>query len=220
MGLIKIRNVSKSYGGKNIKTQALKNINLDINEGDFIAIMGPSGSGKSTLLNIIGCMDKSSSGEYYIEDRLVNNMNNKELSEIRNKTISFVFQNFALMKDYNIYDNIEVPLLHRNLSYKVRRDMVFHIMKDLGIEEQSKKKPSELSGGQQQRVAIGRAMVSGAKIVLADEPTGALDQKTGEDVMELLKDLNKKGTTVIIITHDPKVAEKCDKILKIKDGKI
>lgn len=220
MSLISIQNVGKSYGNKGVKIEVLKNINLEIDEGDFIAIMGPSGSGKSTLLNIIGCMDRASSGEYYLEDNLINVMNNKELSEVRNKVVSFVFQNFALMKDYNIYDNIEVPLLHRNLSNKERRIKIMEVMKELGIVDQYKKKPSELSGGQQQRAAICRAMVSGAKIILADEPTGALDQNTGEEVMSLLKELNNKGTTVIIITHDFNIASKCNKIINIKDGKL
>ena len=217
MEVIRLKNVSKKYGDKFL---ALDNINLTIFENDFISIMGPSGSGKTTLLNIIGLMDKATDGEYYLNGDLINNMNNNQLSLIRNKDISFIFQNFALMKDYNVYDNIELPLLRRKIDKHKRREKIIHIVKKLGIEEQLNKMPNELSGGQQQRVAIARALVSDANIILADEPTGALDKITGQEIMDLLKQLNNEGKTIILITHDEKVDSYAKTHVRIEDGKL
>lgn len=217
MELIKLNDLSKSYGED---FYALKNVNLNINEKDFVSIMGPSGSGKSTLLNIIGCMDSATSGEYYLNGNLVNRLNSNQLSLIRNKDISFVFQQFAIMKDYNVYDNVELPLLRRKLTKEERKNKVKEILKRLDIENQIKKMPSELSGGQQQRVAIARALVSEAKIILADEPTGSLDKKTGEDIMNLLRELNGEGKTIILITHDEKIDSYAKRHIKIEDGKL
>lgn len=220
MSVIELKNIKKEYGKKDFKITAIDNINLSVEKGDFIAIMGPSGSGKSTLLNIIGCMDRLTKGEYYLNGKLINELNNKELSKIRNSTISFVFQDFALMKEYNVYDNVELPLSYRKLSPKQKKQMVIKQLEALGIKDQIKKKPSELSGGQQQRVAIARALVSDGEIILADEPTGALDSKTGMEIMNILLEINKKGKTIIIVTHDEKVASYCNKKIIIKDGKI
>jgi putative ABC transport system ATP-binding protein len=220
MSSIELKNISKIYGKDESQTIALDDINLEIDSGEMVAIMGPSGSGKSTLLNIIGCMDIPTSGEYYLMGKLIKNLPNRELSSIRNTVISFVFQHFALMKDYNIYDNVELPLTYKKLSLRKRRELVMNGLSQLKIENQAYKKPSELSGGQQQRAAIARALVSEASIILADEPTGALDQTTGEALMELFKKINEQGKTVVIITHDPKVASYCKRRISIRDGKI
>lgn len=220
MNLIELKNISKIYGKNESETIALNKINISVKKGDLLAIMGPSGSGKSTLLNIIGCMDIPSSGEYYLKNNLINNLSNKQLSKIRNLTISFVFQHFALMKDYTVYDNIELPLVYRKLSKKNKKDLVIKYASYLGIENQLYKKPHELSGGQQQRVAIARALVSESEIILADEPTGALDQKTGQELLILLKKINKQGKTIIIVTHDQKIASYCNRTITLNDGKI
>lgn len=220
MGIIEINNLSKTYGELEHKIYALKNINLNISEGEFVAIMGPSGSGKSTLLNIIGCMDKATEGEYILNGKKIYNLKNRELSKIRNEVVSFIFQHFALMKNYNVYENVELPLTHRNIGSKDKKKIVIETLRKLGIEDQRRKKPSKLSGGQQQRVAIARAIVSNSKIILADEPTGALDQNTGMEVMKILEELNKEGKTIIVITHDPNIAKKCKRVIYIKDGTI
>ena len=220
MSIIELRNIGKMYNEKKAGVTALKNVNLVIEKGDFIAIMGPSGSGKSTLLNIIGCMDIPTQGEYYLDGKLVSELKNSELSKIRNRKLSFIFQNFALMKDYNVYDNVELPLMYRDMSNKEKRNKVLSYLRKLGIEDKVKSKPMELSGGQQQRVAIARALVSDADIILADEPTGALDSKNGRELMELITEINKQGKTVIIVTHDENIASYCDKKIIIEDGKI
>lgn len=220
MQLIELKDVTKIYGKDDWKTVALKNVSLSINSGEFVAIMGASGSGKSTLLNVIGCMDIPTKGEYLLKGKKVNDLSNKELSIIRNSTVSFIFQHFALMKEYSVYDNVELPLSFRKISKKVKKETVFKYLKRLGIEEKVSKKPNQLSGGQQQRVAIARALCSESEIILADEPTGALDQKSGSELMELLTEINKEGKTVIIITHDPIVAAYCKRVITISDGEI
>lgn len=220
MSLIQLTDITKIYGEASSRVTALKNISLDINQSEMLSIMGPSGSGKSTLLNILGCMDIPTSGSYYLNDELMSTKSNLELSRIRNSTVSFVFQNFALMKDYSVYDNIELPLLYRKVSNKSKREKIMYYSTRLGIEKLVNKKPYQISGGQQQRVAIARALVSDASIILADEPTGALDQKTGEELLQLLKNINKQNKTIIIVTHDNKVAQYCDRKIYISDGRI
>ncbi len=215
MELIELKNISKKYSER---FYALNNVNLKIKKNDFVSIMGTSGSGKSTLLNIIGFMDKASSGEYYFNGIKVDEFNNDKLSSIRNKNISFIFQNFALMKDYNVYDNVELPLLRRKMSEKCKREEIKKALKMVNIEEKINKMPHELSGGEQQRVAIARALVSGAEIILADEPTGALDKKTGEDIMNILSKLNEQGKTIILITHDENISSYAKRHIKIQDG--
>lgn len=215
MELIELKNISKKYSER---FYALNNVNLKIKKNDFVSIMGTSGSGKSTLLNIIGFMDKASSGEYYFNGIKVDEFNNDKLSSIRNKNISFIFQNFALMKDYNVYDNVELPLLRRKMSEKCKRKEIKKALKMVNIEEKINKMPHELSGGEQQRVAIARALVSGAEIILADEPTGALDKKTGEDIMNILSKLNEQGKTIILITHDENISSYAKRHIKIQDG--
>ena len=220
MKILELKNITKIYGKGDSETKALDGVDLTIEKGDFCAIMGPSGSGKSTLLNILGCMDTPTSGEYILKGQDVSKMKNKQLSKLRNQVISFVFQYFALMDEYTVFDNIMLPLNCQKYPYKEKKDRVNYYMKRLGIEKYAKKKPTQLSGGQQRRVAISRALVSNADIILADEPTGALDSTTGEELMELLQEINESGKTVILVTHNEKVAEKCNYVIYIEDGKI
>lgn len=218
--MIRLENISKRYVFDDVVTNALNDVSLNVEDGEFAAIMGASGSGKSTLLNILGCMDKPTSGEYFLDNKNVSELNSKELSEIRGGKISFVFQNFALMEKYTAYENIELPLINKRVPAKERRNKVRDAASRLGIEAQLRKLPKQMSGGQQQRVALARALASGADIILADEPTGALDKKTGIELMEILKELNSRGKTIIIVTHDPTVAEYAERIITISDGRI
>ena len=221
MSIIEVRNLSKIYNvGKSNETIALDNINIEIEEGELIAIVGPSGSGKSTLLNILGLMDKSTSGEYIIDNKSLNTIKSSKIHKIRNKYIGFVFQNFALLKEYSVLDNVMMPLNYRKLSNKEKKKIAEYYIKRVGLESHINKNPNELSGGQQQRVAIARALVGQPKIILADEPTGNLDQKTGEEIINLFMDIRKDGSTIVIVTHDMNIANRCDKIIKLVDGKI
>ncbi len=218
--MIQLKNISKQYTLGDVITNALNNVSLTISDGEFVAVMGASGSGKSTLLNIIGCMDTSTGGEYFLDGRNVSELNSRELSNIRNTKITFVFQNFALMEKYTAYENIELPLINRRVPAAERRHIVEEAAARLGITDQLRKLPKQMSGGQQQRVALARALASGADIILADEPTGALDKKTGLELMEILKELNREGKTIIIVTHDPNIAEYADRVIIISDGRI
>ena len=218
--MIKLENISKKYKFSDTETNALTNISLVIENGEFVAIMGASGSGKSTLLNIIGCMDTATSGKYYLDNTDIFKLKAKELCKIRNEKITFVFQNFALLEKYTAYENIELPLVNRRESAKERRRKVSEVAEQLGIETQLNKLPKQMSGSQQQRVALARALVSGADIILADEPTGALDHKTGIELMKIFKNLNNNGKTVIIVTHDLSIAEYAERIITISDGRI
>ena len=230
--MIRLENVIKIYGEDYEKKIALNNICLEIKDGEFVAVTGPSGSGKSTLLNIIGCMDIPTKGRYYLDDTDITLKTKSQIEDIRKEKIGFVFQHFALMDYYTAYENIELPLIIKNIKRSERKRLVNEQLKLLGIEEvkdhipskmsggQRQRVANELSGGEQQRVAIARALVSGCNILLADEPTGALDQATGREVMELLKEINKRGTTVIIVTHDINIANQTERIIEICDGKI
>ena len=218
--MIRLENVIKIYGEDYEKKIALNNICLEIKDGEFVAVTGPSGSGQSTLLNIIGCMDIPTKGRYYLDDTDITLKTKSQIEDIRKEKIGFVFQHFALMDYYTAYENIELPLIIKNIKRSERKRLVNEQLKLLGIEEVKDHIPSKMSGGQRQRVAIARALVSGCNILLADEPTGALDQATGREVMELLKEINKRGTTVIIVTHDINIANQTERIIEICDGKI
>ena len=219
MTLIQLENICKTYGKGENATVALTDVNLKIDEGEFWANMGPSGSGKSTLLKILGCMDIATSGKYLLKGKNLSHSTPNQLSRIRNETVSFIFQQFALLNDYNVYDNIELPLLCQKLSKNERKDRVHYYMERLGIENLARKKPTQISGGQQQRVAIARALVTKADIILADEPTGALDQKTGQELMVLLREINREGKTILLVTHDEKVAFVAKRQIHIQDGR-
>ncbi len=218
--MIELKEAVKIYKGTGFETKALDNINLKIEEGDFVAIMGTSGSGKSTMLNILGCMDVVTDGEYILDDVNISKLSSGKLNNIRKEKISFIFQNFALMKEYTVYENVEMALIARNVSKRKRKDIVNKTLKKLGIEDIKYKRPGNISGGQQQRVAIARALVSDCKYLLADEPTGALDKNTSIELMELLKKINESGRTIILVTHDENVANYAKRIIKIEDGKI
>jgi putative ABC transport system ATP-binding protein len=214
-----LKNVVKMYGKGDAEFSALNGINLKIKDGEMVAIMGQSGSGKSTLLNILGFIDKVSSGEYYFNGENVSDLSASDLAKYRNTCIGFVFQYFALLNDYTVYENIELPLLKRKLSKKERIKLIEEYLDKFEIMEQRNKRPQELSGGQQQRTAIIRALVTNPSYILADEPTGALDKKTGESIMKVLKEINKMGKTIIIVTHDINIARVCDRTINIEDGK-
>lgn len=218
--MITLADVGKIYNNGKASTTALEGINLKINNGELIAIMGASGSGKSTLLNIIGGMDTVSCGKYFYDDIAVHELKGNELHKFRKNHISFVFQQFALVNHYTVYENVEVPLLAKGMPRKKRKSIINEALDTLGILELSDKNPIHISGGEQQRCAIARALVMDNEIILADEPTGFLDRKTGEDIMNILTSINAKGKTVIVVTHDLTVAEKCNKIITIEDGKI
>lgn len=218
--MLKLNNITKSYFQGENEQQVLKNITLNVSKGDFVAIMGPSGSGKSTLMNIIGCLDKPSSGEFFIEDQCINQFNDNELADLRNQKIGFVFQNFNLLPRLSIIDNVSLPLTYAGVPKKERKTRAAELLKAVGLEERLDYLPNELSGGQKQRVAIARALVTNPTFILADEPTGALDTKTGLQIMSLFEELNNSGTTIILITHEPEIAELCDKTIILRDGEL
>lgn len=218
--MIKLIHVKKDYTEGGVITNALKDINLEVKDGEFVAIMGASGSGKSTLLHILGGMDKLTSGEYYYNDEAVHDMSMGRLNIFRRDHVSFVFQNAALMKYYTVAENIEMPLLSMNVGKKERKKIIEEKMEAVGIARLAKKLPIHISGGEQTRTAIARALAGDNELLLADEPTGALDQTTGKEIMEVFKKVHEMGKTIILITHDPNVAAYADRIIRIEDGKI
>jgi len=218
--LIKMKNIKKIYDLGEVKVQALKNVNLEVKEKEHISIMGPSGSGKTTLLNIIGCLDKPTEGEYFLEGINISQLDDDQLSEIRNKKIGFIFQNYNLIPQLNVIENISLPLIYKGINEKEIIERAKYYANLVGLGDRLYHRPTELSGGQQQRVAIARALVNEPLIILGDEPTGNLDTKTGKEIMEIIKKLNEMGRTIIIITHDPKVAEYGERVVKILDGEI
>lgn len=221
MPIIHLKNISRSYKNGQVLIEALKDVNLSIEEGKFVSIMGPSGSGKSTLLNILGCLDKPTSGTYEIAGRRVEKMGDNQLADIRNQLLGFVFQSFHLLPDLNALENVELPLIYRGLGGKERRKRSIEALKSVGLEKRIYHRPSQLSGGEQQRVAIARAIVGNPKVILADEPTGALDSKTSETIMEIFQELNKeRGITIVQVTHEKNIAQYGKRIYHLLDGKI
>jgi putative ABC transport system ATP-binding protein len=218
--VIEINQMSKSYelGGETVK--ALQGVSLQMNEGDFLSIIGPSGSGKSTFMNMIGCLDKPDSGEYLLDGKKVNDMKDHELAAIRNIKIGFIFQNFNLLNKLTALENVELPLVYRGLSVKERREKAIQSLERVGLGERIHHLPNQLSGGQQQRVAIARALAGDPPVLLADEPTGALDSKTSKELLQMLKELNERGQTIVIITHDLEVAKETNRIVRIHDGQL
>lgn len=218
--ILELQNIFKDYVQDKMIVPVLKDVSIQVEEGEYLAIMGPSGSGKTTLMNILGCLDLPTSGTYILDDKPVSSLSEKELTKVRRNTIGFVFQSFQLMPRESALDNVALPLIYAGKSKKERHDMAMTALEKVGLAERAAFKPTQLSGGQKQRVAIARAMVNNPKILLADEPTGALDQKSGEQVLELFKQLNEEGVTIIMITHDIKVAQKAKRIVHIIDGEV
>ncbi|MCK1227259.1 ABC transporter ATP-binding protein [Streptococcus uberis] len=218
--LISLKNIVKSYKNGDHELQVLKGINLEVYEGEFVAIMGPSGSGKSTLMNIIGLLDRPTSGDYSLNGKKVETLSDRHLASVRNKEIGFVFQQFFLLSKLNALQNVELPLIYAGVSVSQRRQLAKQYLEKVELEKRMKHLPSELSGGQKQRVAIARALVNNPSIILADEPTGALDTKTGEQIMALLTALNREGKTIIMVTHEPDIADYATRKIVIRDGEI
>lgn len=216
--MIQLKNIMKIYNKNSMP--ALQDVSLTIEKGEAVAIMGASGSGKTTLLNIIGCMDTMDEGEYFYGEDRVHKLRGRALDEFRKKNIGFVFQQFALLKDYTVLENVELPLRAMKMNKKKRKEIVMEWLKKVGMEQYADKLPPKLSGGQQQRCAIARALVSGAPVILADEPTGALDSKTGQEIIDLLLKLKSMGKTVILVTHDEKIANQTERIIRLEDGRI
>lgn len=218
--MIKIQNLSKVFRTEELETKALNEISLEIKEGEFVTIMGASGCGKSTLLNIVGLLDNASSGSYKLLNQEINNLKESERSKIRKQNIGFVFQNFNLIDELSVYDNIELPLIYNNVNASERKKKVEAIAERLAISHRLKHFPQQLSGGQQQRVAVARALINDPKIILADEPTGNLDSKNGNEVMELLTDLHANGATILMVTHSDYDASFSQKTIFMKDGMV
>ncbi|NOU58864.1 ABC transporter ATP-binding protein [Marinifilum caeruleilacunae] len=218
--MISIKNLSKVFRTDEIETLALNDVNLDIKEGEFVAIMGPSGCGKSTLLNILGLLDNPSEGEYNFKQTAVANLKEGQRTDLRKGNIGFVFQSFNLIDELNVSENVEMPLVYQRISSKKRKEMVSNVLDRMNMSHRAKHYPQQLSGGQQQRVAIARAVVSNPGLILADEPTGNLDSRNGQEVMELLTELNREGTTIIMVTHSTKDAGYAHRIINLFDGKV
>jgi putative ABC transport system ATP-binding protein len=218
--MIKLDNIEKVYRTDKIETLALNNINLQVREGEFIAVMGPSGCGKSTLLNIIGLLDAPTKGGVQLNGTTINGYRDKQLAKLRNEHLGFIFQSFHLINDLSVVDNVEIPLLYRRLSGAERRKLALQALDRVGLTSRAFHFPSQLSGGQQQRVAIARAIVGKPRILLADEPTGNLDSQMGDEIMNILMDLNKnEKTTVVMVTHDPRLGERTERIVRLFDGR-
>ena len=218
--MIKLEKISKTYRTKEVETLALDNINIDVNQGEFISVMGPSGCGKSTLLNIIGLLDQPDGGNVQLDNQLITTYEDKKTARMRNMLVGFIFQSFHLIKELNVYDNVELPLIYRRMPASERRQRVTESLEQVGLMNRMKHYPSQLSGGQCQRTAIARAIAGTPRIILADEPTGNLDSVIGHEVMEILVNLNRTGTTVVMVTHDELLARTTHRIVRLFDGRL
>lgn len=218
--MIKTTNLTKVFRTDEVETSALNNVEFKVEQGEFVAVMGPSGCGKSTLLNIIGMLDTPSYGQYYFMDNEVSNYKEKQRTDFRKGNIGFIFQNFNLIEEFNVFENVELPLLYLTMSSKERKKKVDEVLERMQISHRRKHFPQQLSGGQQQRVAVARAVVTNPKLLLADEPTGNLDSTNGEAVIKLLEELNKEGTTIVMVTHSPAHAKRAHRIVQLFDGNI
>ncbi len=218
--MLELKNIKKYYKMGDNVVKALDGIDLKIEDGEFVTIIGPSGSGKSTMMNIVGCLDVATEGEYFVDGVEISKYSENQLAFLRNKKMGFIFQGFNLLSNMTAYENVELPLIYQGIGPKKRHNLAVKALEMVGMKERMKHKPSELSGGQQQRVAIARALATKPKCILADEPTGNLDSATGDEIMKILKNLNEKGTTIIIITHNDEIAALSKRVVRIHDGKI
>ena len=216
--VVRVSDVKRIYRMGNVDVHALRGINLIVEKGEFVSIMGPSGCGKSTLMHLIGCLDRPTSGHIRLDEVDVDELDDNNLADIRNKKVGFVFQTFNLLPKLNAIENVELPLIYAGIKLEARREKASKLLEVVGLKERMRHKPSELSGGQSQRVAIARALANDPSIILADEPTGNLDSKSGEEIIRLFSDLNSRGITLIIVTHDQEIADRSKRIVRLKDG--
>jgi len=218
--MIQMKKITKTYGAGSVKVEAIKNIDLEVQENEFVGLIGPSGSGKSTLMNIIGCLDVPTSGDYHFEGESVAGFNHNQLAEIRNEKIGFVFQNFNLLPYATAFENVEIPMIFLGKKAKARRAMAMELLERVGLAGRAHHKPNELSGGEMQRVAIARSLANNPRLILADEPTGNLDTKSGDEILAVFEDLWKQGHTLVVITHNPNISSRAQRIVKLKDGMV
>ena len=218
--MIELRDISKNYRMGNVDICALCGVSLTVNPGELIAVMGPSGSGKSTLMNLLGCLDRPTGGTYTFESREISSMSDDELAHVRNAKIGFVFQSFNLLPRFSALKNVEMPLVYSGVPSRLRTERAVPVLEQVGLQDRMHHRPTELSGGQQQRVAIARALVNKPPLLLADEPTGNLDSRSGAEILNILVDLNSRGVTIMIVTHDHDVAARCRRVINLKDGMI
>ena len=218
--LVQVRDLARTYMMGDTEVRALRGVSFDVDRGEFVAIMGPSGSGKSTLMHLLGCLDKPSQGSYSLDGTFVERLNDVELSRLRNQKVGFVFQAFNLIMQLTVLENIEVPLIYMGVDRAQRREMAKEMLAAVGLARRGNHRPNELSGGENQRVAIARALVTNPQVIFADEPTGNLDTKTGREIMEILRDLNERGTTIILVTHEIDKAKWANRLIHMQDGSI